>query len=234
MAIVVVVFVGCLFQASVGFGGNVVAQPVVFLIGPTLVPGPVLLTVGLLNILVIGRERQRLQRGPLGWAALGMVGGTGVAVVTIGAVSGDGLAIVIAVSVLVMVASMASTRLELPRSRLNIATAGALGGFAGTTAGIDGPPMALLFQRAVVSAIRGFLATYFILSTAVALIGLSIAGRFGANEAADGLLLFPVAVVAFVLSRPLLPIVDRGRARPLILTASTVAAIILLGRTILS
>ena len=116
---------------------------------------------------------------------------------------------------------------------MSISLAALIGGFTGTTSGIGGPPMALVYQRAEGPTIRGSLASYFILATAVALTGLALAGRFGWSELLWGLALFPVVLVAFLASHRMLPIVDRGYARPAILSASALAAVILLVRTLL-
>ncbi len=116
-------------------------------------------------------------------------------------------------------------------SRRNIAAASVVGGFAGTTSGIGGPPMALVYQRAEGPTVRGSLASYFVLASTVALVGLAFAGRFGLREIGAGLGLFPAVLAAFLASKRLLPIVDRGVTRPAILIVSALAAIILLVRT---
>ncbi len=230
--IVAVVFVGAVFQASIGFGANVIAQPIVFLLDPSLVPGPVLLANAFVSYLVLARDRQAIVQRPGTGAVLGLLAGTTIGVFTIRAASPDALAIVIALCVLLAVAALASNRLAIEPSSRNIATAAMIGGFAGTTSGIGGPPMALVYQGGEGPAVRGSLASYFVLASPVALIGLAIAGRFGWRQVVSGLALFPVVLVGFVASRRFLPLVDRGFARPAILTVSAGAAVILLVRTV--
>lgn len=230
--IVFVVFVGGVFQASVGFGANVIAQPIVFLIEPSLVPGPVLLANALLSVLVVARDRQAVDQLPGAGAIFGLLAGTAVGVVTIREASPDALAVIIAVCVLLMVTLLATNSLSVKPSTGNITLAATVGGFAGTTAGIGGPPMALVYQRAKGPTVRGSLGSYFLLSAPVVLIGLAIAGRFGWREFGVGLSMFPITFLAFLVSGRLLPFVDRGITRPAILTTSALAALLLLVRTL--
>ena len=232
--IVVVVFVAGVFQASVGFGANVIAQPIVYLLDPSLVPGSILLTNTFLACLVMVRDRQSIDQRPVAGVVAGILLGTALGVVTIRAASPDTLAIVIAVSVLTMVVLMASNGLTLDPSNRNVNVASLIGGFTGTTAGIGGPPLALVYQRAEGPTVRASLASYFVLASAVALVGLALAGRFGWRELGIGVGLFPVTAVAFATSRPLLPVVDRGITRPAILATSAAAALVLLVRTIVA
>jgi len=233
VAIAVIVFVAATFQASIGFGANVIAQPIVYLIEPRLVPGSILLATAMLSAMVMARDRQSIGERPMTGVIAGILVGTAIGVLTVRAASPDAMAIVIAVIVLVMVALLATDRLQIEPTPVTISLAALVGGFSGTTSGIGGPPMALVYQRAEGPTIRGSLASYFILATAVALGGLALAGRFGWSELAWGLALFPVVLAAFVASHRMLAIVDRGYARPAILSASALAAIILLGRTLL-
>lgn len=232
--IVFVVFVGAVFQASIGFGANVIAQPIVFLLEPSLVPGSVLLANALLSWMVMARDRQAIQQPPIGGAVIGLLAGTTLGVFVIRSVSADALAVIIAVLVLIMIALLAGDRVKVAPSDRSVSLAAVAGGFAGTTAGIGGPPMALVYKDAGGPAVRGSLAAYFVLSSPVTLIALAIAGRFGWLELAAGLILLPVSAAGFLASGPLLPIVDRGATKPAILSVSALAALTLLGRTILT
>lgn len=234
--IVIVVFIGAVFQASIGFGANVIAQPIVFLLEPSLVPGSVLLANAALGWLVVARERQSIDRQALGSAGagaiVGLFTGTAIGVVVIRAASADALAIIVAISVLVMIGLLAGDRIRVAPSPRSISLAALAGGFAGTTAGIGGPPMALVYRDAEGPTVRSSLAGYFVISSPVALTGLVIAGRFGWSELGAGIALLPVTTAGFLASKPLLPLVDRGFTRPAILGVSAAAALLLLARTL--
>ena len=208
-----------------------IAQPLIYQIEPDLVPGSVLVATASLSLLVVLRERQAVEVRPIGVGLAGAVLGIAAGTVVVGWVSEPALAILIAVCVLAMVAIMAAGW-ALPRSRSNLFAAGAAGGFGSLTAGIGGPPLALLYASADGPRIRSFLSGYFLVTSSFTFVGLTLAGRFGASRLLDGLLLVPAAVVGFLVSTPLLPVVDRGATRPAILVASAAAAVALLVRTL--
>jgi uncharacterized membrane protein YfcA len=91
----------------------------------------------------------------------------------------------------------------------------------------------LLFASADGPETRSFLSGFFLVASVFTFAGLAVAGRFGVEELVDGLVLVPAAVIGYLLSNPLLPLVDRGATRPAILVVSTVAAVTLLARTLL-
>ena len=229
--VVLIVAVGCLFQASIGFGANLIAQPLVYQFEPDLVPGSVLVATASLSVLVLRRERQAVEIRPIAVGLAGAVLGIALGIVVVAWASASALAVLIALCVLAMVAIMAAG-LTLPRSRGNLFAAGALGGFGSLTAGIGGPPLALLYASADGPRIRSFLSGYFLVTSVITFAGLTLAGRFGVDQLIDGLALVPAAIVGFLLSTPLLPVVDRGVTRPAILIASAAAAMLLLVRTL--
>ena len=53
-----VLFCGTVVQGCIGFGGNLLAVPVVLLVEPDLVPGAMLIPAFLVALLVLVRERE--------------------------------------------------------------------------------------------------------------------------------------------------------------------------------
>lgn len=231
LVILAVVIVAAVFQSSIGFGANLIAQPIVYQLDPDLVPGPVLMTTVFLSVLVLARDRQSVQVGPISSAVGGAILGIVIAIGVIGALTADALGVLIALSVLVMVAITAIGRAPKRSSRM-LFLAGIFGGFGSTTAGIGGPPVALLFTDAGGPETRSFLSGYFLVASMLTFGGLFLADRFGIDDAKAGLALLPAAAIGFLVSKPLLPIVDRGGTRPAILAVSGGAAVLLLARTI--
>ncbi len=231
--VLLIVAVGCLFQASIGFGANLIAQPLVYQIDPDLVPGSVLVATASLSVLVVLRERHAVEVRPIGVGLGGAVVGIAAGTAVVGWASERTLAVVIAGCVLAMVAILAAG-LNVSRSGPNLFAAGAAGGFGSLTAGIGGPPLALLYASTEGPRVRSFLSGYFLVTSFFTFVGLTLAGRFGIDRLLDGLLLVPAAVAGYALSTPLLPIVDRGATRPAILAASAAAAVVLLVRTLVA
>jgi len=108
--------------------------------------------------------------------------------------------------------------------------AGTVGGFTASTAGIGGPPVALFFRDASGPKIRSSLSSYFTFGTVFTLTGLVIADRLGTEHIPWIFALVPAIVIGYLLSGPMLPIVDRGWTKPAVLVLSAAAAIVLLVR----
>lgn len=231
VAVYVVLFVAALFQASVGFGANLIAMPIVIQLDPTLVPGSVLTAITAINILVFIRDRGSIN-GPMIFAASAGAGfGSIIGLVVLRRLSDDGLAVVVAVSVLAVV-GLAGVRRVPPRTTRTLLIAGTASGFSGSTAGIAGPPMALLFADAPPGEFRGSLGAFFLSTSVTSLTALHFAGRFATPELGAGLALAPATILGFVVAHPLLKHVNTGLIRPAVLTISALSALVLLGRVV--
>jgi uncharacterized membrane protein YfcA len=100
----------------------------------------------------------------------------------------------------------------------------------GTTTSIGGPPIALVYQESDGPTFRSTLATYFALGASISLAALAVAGRLGSHELRLGMLLWPGVLIGFVLSKPLTRRLDDGWTRPMVLTISALAAMLLLAQ----
>src|SRR5450759_4815008 len=63
-------------QGTVGYGLNIIAAPLLMLLDPDLVPGPVIVAALLLTILMILRNRDGVDLKSVRWMAFGMLPGT--------------------------------------------------------------------------------------------------------------------------------------------------------------
>jgi uncharacterized membrane protein YfcA len=94
-----------------------------------------------------------------------------------------------------------------------------------TTAGLGGPPVALVYQRETGLRLRGTLAAYFIVGTVLSLLALAWAGRFSGEEVRLSFLLIPGTVLGYFMSRPAAAYLDAGYTRTAVLAVSMLAAI---------
>lgn len=227
-----IILISSAVQGSVGFGANVLSIPSLLLLEPALVPGPAMMAGAAINLLMMLRDRRSTSVRPISNALIGRLGGTILAVGALSVLSDDGLALLVAVTVLAIVA-VSLSGLSPTRTTRNLVTAGTISGFSASTAGIGGPPVALLFQGASGPEVRGSLGAFFVIGNIMSLTGLAIAGRFGAEEIRLGLLLTPAALAGFGTTRWILPIVDRGYTKPAILGLSSLAAVGVLARLLL-
>ena len=220
-----VVAVGALSQGTVGFGVGTIAAPVLLLIDPRLVPGPLLLTAFCLIVGLTWREWRGIRFAYLAWSLVGRFAGTAAAAVFIRGISEGTIETVLAV-VVILGAAISAVGVKVRLTRAGFLGAGALSGFFGTTAAIGGPPIALLYQREKGPVVRGTLSAFFVVGTAISIGGLAWAGKFGRPELHLTPVLLPGALVGFLLSGRLTRFMDRGWLRPAILVLSVLAGCI--------
>ncbi len=226
-----VVAVGALLQGAVGFGVALVAAPVLALLDPGLIPGPMILAALVLTLLMAVRDRRGMDLRGLSWAIPGHLAGTAAAAVLVAAIPPRGLGVTFGILILLAVGLSAVGRAP-PVRRDTLLGAGLLSGFMGTTTSVGGPPIALLLQGAEGPRLRGTLSGFFFLGGLVSLVGLAAAGRFGLPEAAQGLALVPGILAGFALSHRAARRVDRGWVRPAVLAVAAAAAMGVLIRSL--
>jgi uncharacterized membrane protein YfcA len=231
VAAAAVVAVGSFVQGTVGFGLSLVAAPVVTLLEPALVPGPLLVAALVLPLLTVRRERGGVDLHGVRWALVGRVPGSVLGALLLAALSPRSVALVVGLVVLGGVAMTASGVRLRPR-RATLLVAGLLSGFMGTTAAIGGPPVALVYQHAEGPRLRGTLAGYFVVAATISIAVLAAVGRFGTGDLVAGLALLPGVALGHLASRRAARRIDRGLTRHAVLLVSTLAALLVVVRAL--
>lgn len=222
---------GALLQGAVGFGVALVAAPILMLMRPELVPGPMILAAWSLTVLIAVRDRQGVDWRGLRWTVPGLLAGTAAAVLLVKNLSAGGMGLMFGTLVLAAVGLSVAGWHPLPHAR-NLLLAASAAGFMGTATSVGGPPMALVYQRERGVRLRGTLSAVFLVGGMSSLAGLALAGRFGPAELAGGLGLLPGVVVGFLLSGPLAAYLDGYLLRPAVLAVSAAAALAVLARSL--
>jgi uncharacterized protein len=222
---------GAVLQGTVGFGLNLVAGPILVLIDPDLVPVPIILTSLVLNLLVGRRDRGQRPWHAMRWPLAGQVPACVIGAATVAVVSPDGLAVLFGVLVLIGVAMSAVGHHPRPTARVGFAV-GAASGFMGTTTGIGGPPMALVYQRERGPQIRAAFSRFFSVGSIVALLALFAFGQVHLDDVLLAAGLVPGALVGFWLSRHTLERIDHAFLRPVVLAVSGVSAVVVIVRAL--
>lgn len=224
VALVVLALTSAL-HGAVGFGMNLLAVPVLVVLDPTLVPGPAVALGLVLSVLVALRERERAPvERRLGWAVLGLLPGTALALVVLAVVPAESLSVPMGVLVLVAV-GLSAARLRLSPTRRTLAVAGAASGFLATAASIGGPPLALVYAGTDGARMRSNLSGFFVVTAALSLTALVASGHFGGEELRLSLLLLPAVLVGFLASGRLRPWVDAGHTTTVVLVLSALAGV---------
>jgi len=219
-------------QCSIGFGGNLIMMPTIVLFAPELIPGSLLFATMFMNLAMARRELNMVEPVTVRNAVAGRIAGTLLGIVVLSQLSDVALTLAVGISVLVMVLIVAIGKAPA-RTPMTMAGGGALSGLTAVIAGIGGPPVVLLFQNDRGPSVRANMGAFFMIGSVITLIGLAFADRFGWQEIGWGFALVPAVGLGYLLSGPMLPIVDRGWTRPAILLVSAASALTLILRTVL-
>ena len=230
-AALVLAVVGSTLQGSIGFGLSVVAAPVLLLLNPVFVPGPMLLAAMFLVVLIALRERRDVMGRDVAVASVGRVLGTFPAAYALSALPKNAYEVLFAVVVLLGVGISLLGWHARPTAK-HIFGAAILSGFVGTLSSVGGPPMALVYQHETGPRIRGTLSAMFTIGTTISIAGLWWVGRFGAVELMLGILLMPAVLVGFMLSRYTARRIDRAHTRPAVLAISAISALVIVLRVL--
>ena len=193
-----IVTLGSVIQGSVGFGLGPFAVPLLFLLNPVFVPGPLILAALLLTLLMFFRERADVDFHGMQWAIVGRIVGTIIGAFVLTVVSGSQMVVLLAGLVILAVIINASG-LRLKADSWTILGAGTLSGFMAIVAAIGGAPMALIYQDEAGPKIRSTLSGIFIIGIILAIISLIAIGRFGYIEFFAALWMTPGILIGYYI-----------------------------------
>jgi len=166
------IFIGAFVQTAIGFGLAVVAAPLLFVISPDYVPGPIVFVALFISLLGTVKNRQCIEIGGLKMALLGRVPGSVLGGLMLSWISATALSLWLGLLVLLAVLiSLMPVQVHPTPARMGMA--GFFSGFLGTSSSIGGPPMALLLQHQEAKQLRGNLAAFFVFSSALSLMVLA-------------------------------------------------------------
>ncbi len=221
------VLVGAAIQGAIGFGINLLSVPIFALVAPELLPVAAIILGIPISIAMLRHEHADLDREGLGWLIGGRVPGSVIGAWFVAVASTSSLRIAVAVFVLVLVAASIAAP-AIPVAPATQVTAGVVSGITGTTAGIGGPPVALLYQRHRGPAMRSTLAASFVAGTIISLTTLGLSGSIELEAVVVGAALAPVVLLGTVLGRRMHGLLEQGWLRPAVLAVSVGSAVAVL------
>jgi uncharacterized membrane protein YfcA len=225
MALIVVV--GACLQGAGGIGFGMFVGPVLAILHPELVPGPVLVPAGVLALMSALREFRSIDFPVLGYSLAGrlpasVAGGLVFALLPVRLMS-----VVFAVLILLAV-SMSLWGWRVHAAPRNLVIAGAASGFMGTITSVGAPPMAIVYQGFDPARLRATIGAFFVAGAIGSLAALAWFDRFGALELKWGLALIVPMIAGFALSNLIVPYIERAQMRLVVLGMSGVTALALL------
>ena len=227
---VLVTVLGSLLQGAVGVGLGILAAPLLALLAPSFVPGPLLVSALVLSLLVVIRDRADLDLKGASWALVGRVPGTliGASLLVVFAASAWLDVILGGLLLSCVLLAAGKGKLDVHPGRFWVAGAGLLSGTSGTAAGVGGPPIALVWSSLPAKRMRSTLAAYFLAGTMISVMVLAFSGGFGDVRAL--IWMVPSTVVGFALSGRVGDRLDGSGVRFVVLVLSGAASAVLLVR----
>ncbi|MBF0148264.1 MAG: sulfite exporter TauE/SafE family protein [Magnetococcales bacterium] len=213
------VAIGALIQGTIGFGIALIAAPLLLLIKPELIPGPMMFATFFLTSLTWWRERHAVHWRDIGWAWVGRIAGTLAGTAAMVALPSQLL--ISTMGLLIVVAAVMSLNIRpFHPSQKVLGAAGFLSGVMGTMTSAGGPPMLLALQHVSGSRLRATLGAFFTLGIVISLASLTVIDRFGWEEAWQGMSFVPAILLGFSLSNRLLTRINKEWLRRLALVFS--------------
>lgn len=217
---------GCAFQAALGIGLGLFAVPILALVDPRFIPGPMLLAGTVLAVMMAYQERDAIDAKGLGISLLGLAAGTVVGAVALRFAIGPNVQRVF--GGLILVAVLASVLgFRVTANARNLILGGGAAGIMGTMAGIHGPPISLVLQSTEPRVARAMLGAFFTIAYLGSVATLALFGLFGRAELWRAVVLLPGVVAGLALAPFTRRFISRDRLRIAILAVAAVSGVVL-------
>lgn len=225
------VMAGACLQGVGGLGFAMFCAPLAALWFPELVPGPLLALGCPLALMTALREREAIEWHTTGFALLGRVLGTALAMACLVWLSVSTLSFLFAALILAGVAlSLGGWRVA--HNARNTTIAGLASGLMGTITSAGAPPFAIAMQHLPPDRLRATIGAIFFIGAAVSLVALAVVGRMSAAHLLLSALLLPWMLVGFTISSRLRRRLAGVSLRPLLLTLASLGALGVLVQTL--
>lgn len=222
---------GSMVQGSIGIGLGLVAGAALVSVDPAFAPGPLLIAGTFISARHLAAEFDAIDRPGLRTALTGLPIGVLAGLAILLAIDERALALGIGAAICIAaVALLAGIR--PPTSTTVKFVGGMLTAFCGIAAGVPGPPFVLAFNELKPASIRATNGAFTVALSAVSLVVLIIADRFGRDEAVLLALMVPGIVFGLVVARWVRPQLERPWFRPVILLVALAGGAALIVRNL--
>ena len=226
------VYAGALVQGSTGLGFGMIAAPILMMINPLFVPGPLLVLAMLVSSLIAIREWHEIDWRGLSVATVGRIIGTVFAGLTIAVLPLSIYGLIFGLTVLIAVLLSAKGWKVVPSNK-NLTIAGFASGYMGTLTSIGAPPMGLAYQHKSGPVIRSTLSMFFVIGAAISVAMLIAVGNFSMHQFTISLAFLPALLLGFWTSGWLVPRVKGRVVRYAVLSLSALTSLILVIKSII-
>lgn len=221
---VFIVTCGVALQTVVGIGYGLVAAPLLYLIDPDFVPGPILMLGFGLSLLMVIREHDELRWRRVMPAILARAPGAWCGAALLVSIPQYALSLFFGASLLSAVL-LSRRKFDIAITPVSLTCGGFFSGLVGTATSVGGPPIALVYQQESLKTARSEIAAFFVIGTPFSLIMLIIHGSLDWHSAELSLKILPGLFLGFFLARYLGGKIEPSSAKPLLLAVSGISAI---------
>lgn len=221
------VIIASMVQTSTGMGFAMIAAPLLALVSLEFVPGPMLFVNLFLSLFMLGDGRTHVVKREIAALCPAILIGTLIGAAILVRVPSEALAILFASLVLVAVAISLFAKAQ-PLNTRNLSICGVAVGVMGSTSGIPGAPLVIMYQNEPLEKTRPTMALVFTFSYITSLVALTYAGAFNFQLAMDGLMLLPGLLIGFGIGKWARRYMTQATGRMLMLSIASIGAILLL------
>lgn len=227
-----IVTCGIVLQTWFGIGFGLVAAPLLFLINPAYVPGPILILGTSLSVLIVSRLMLLKNQGELSWrritpAILARLPGAWLGALLLISIPAWSLSLLFGITLLLAVL-LTWKVFKVQTTKLNLIIAGFFSGLIGTATSVGGPPMALVYQEQNRITIRNELAAFFLIGTPFSILALYLQGNIDTEIAMLSLKMLPGVLIGFWLAHRVDGKIRAESAKPVLLTVSAISAVMVI------
>lgn len=221
------VIIASVVQTSTGMGFAMIAAPLLALVSIEFVPGPMLFVNLFLSLFMLSDGRSHVVRREVATLFPTILIGTIIGAIILSRIPSEKLAILFASLILLAVAISIFAKPQ-PLTTRNLSICGVAVGAMGSTSGIPGAPLVIMYQNQPLEKTRPTMALIFTFSYITSLVALTYAGAFNLRLAIDGLMLLPGLLIGFGVGKWSRRYMTKNVGRILMLFIASVGAILLL------
>ncbi len=218
---------GAFLQGISGVGFALLAAPLVAIVHPELVPGPMLVLGGTIAALTAIREYRQIDYRSVSVAVPARIAGAIAAGLVIGHLTRATFGLLFAILILASVA-FSLTTWRVRATPATLATAGFASGFMGTITSVGTPPMGIVLQNVEPARLRATVGLFLVAGTAASIAVLAWVGKFGWRDLALSVALIVPLAIGFSLSSPIANRLQPQTVRRFVLSVAGIAGLVLL------
>jgi len=226
-----VIILAAIAQGSIGVGFGIVSAPILAIVDPSLVPGPLLVLAVTTSAIVAVRDRRDFRLGNLAYALAGRLPASVLGGLTASLLSPRMFLLVFG-SLILLAVLLSLSGLRFAPTKRSLFGAGLASGYMGTITSVGTPPMAIVYQHSPGAEVRANMSAFLVVGGLASILSLAVFGAFDWADLMLSLKLLPALLIGTLLSKPLSLYMDAGWMRPAMLVLCAAASALLLIRAL--